>query len=206
MPQYGLTRLYEDFHNTISELCVIVTTLATRSQCLERDVHIEGCFLRAVVTWENFIEAYFLRCMCSAKTRDGVILKPKTTCSVNPNKAFERLRATNIMPEQDYANWLSYDKLKRLLNEYFHHRSRLQRICDSPEQFHALVTIRNAIAHRSKSAIDRFKRYVIDKHGYLTSTNLSMADLLITEKRSNSQLIFIDLIDYFDDLADILTK
>jgi len=206
MARYGLGRLYQNFHDTIAELTNIATTLASRQQSLERDVHIEGCFLRAVVTWENFIEDYFLRCMCSAKTRNGAILKPKTPCSTNVDEAFKRVKATTRYREQNYANWLAIDIIKQLALEYFHHRSRLHRIYEAPERLSALVTIRNAIAHRSKSAISKFETYVIDKHGYLSNTNPSMAELLITKQRVNSKLIFVDLTDYFVGLAEILIK
>lgn len=206
MSQYGLTRLYGNFHRTIAELNYIVTTLASRRQSLERDVYIEGCFLRFVVTWENFVEDYFLRCMCSAKTRNGVELRPKFPCSASLDEAFKRLKATNRIREQDYANWLSYNTVKPLIVEYFHHRSRLHRIYEAPDRLYALITIRNAIAHRSKSAISKFKSYVINQHGYLARVNPSMADLLVTKKRSNSKLVFVDLVDYFDGLSDVLTK
>lgn len=206
MARYSLTPLYRDFHYTTSVLSEIVTTLAAQPQNLRRDVHIEGCFLRLVVTWENFVEDYYLRCMCSAKTRDGETIKPKVLCSANIGTAFERLKATNRIREQEYANWLSHDSIKTLTAEYFHHRSRLHRIYEAPDRLYALVTIRNAIAHHSKSAISRFKGYVINQHGYLAKINPSMADLLVTKKRSNSKLIFVDLSDYFDGLAEILTK
>jgi hypothetical protein len=206
MARYGLVHLYNNFHGTITDLTRIVTILASRQQSLERDVHIEGCFLRAVVTWENFIEAYFLRCMCSAKTRNGATLKPKTPCFTNMEQAFKRVKATNRIREQEYANWLSNVIIKQLVLDYFHHRSRLHRIYEDPDRLYALVTIRNAIAHRSKSAVSKFESYVINQHGYLANINPSMAELLITKNRTNSKLIFLDLTDYFDELAEILIK
>ena len=206
MSSYSLIRIYGTLQSEVSELCNIVTRLAASPQNIERDVHIEGCFLRAVVTWENFLEEYFLRCMCSAKTRSGTILKPKISRCSNVDSAFRRLKATNKGREQEYANWLSHDILKQVSNEYFHHRSRLHRLYEAPDRLHAMVTIRNAIAHRSKSAVSKFKDYVINQHGYLSTLDPSMAELLITKKRSNSKLIFIDLADYYLGLAGDLIK
>lgn len=206
MSSYSLPRIYKVFQNEVSELCNIVTKLAGFPQNLERDVHIEGCFLRAVVSWENFLEEYFLRCMCSAKTCSGTILKPKTSRCSNVNSAFKRLKATSKGREQEYAKWISHDIIKQVTEEYFHHRSRLHRLYEAPDRLHALVTIRNAIAHRSKSAVSKFKDYVINQHAYLATLDPSMAELLITTKRSNSKLIFIDLIDYYLGLAGDLVK
>jgi len=205
MARYTLGRLYNDYHTTISDLSAIVSDLSNAPQNLGRDVQIEGCFIRAVVTWENFVEEYFLRCMCSASARNKATLKPKTSCSRNTADAFRRLE-TNRERHQDYADWLSNDSLTQRVNAFFHHRSRLHRICDSPDRLWVLNTIRNAIVHRSVSAITRFKDYVINQHGYLASIDPSMAELLVTPKRSNSKLIFIDIVDYYDGLADILTK
>ncbi len=144
--------------------------------------------------------------MCAAKTRSNSILKPRTSRSRNTSEAFKRVKPTYRSRQKEYANWLSNDFINSLLKQHFHHRSRLFWICDSPDRLYVLNTIRNAIVHRSASAIAKFEDYVINQHGYLASVNPSMADLLITKKRSNSKLIFIDLVDYYDELADILTK
>jgi hypothetical protein len=206
MSSYSLTGIYQVLQNDIDELCDIVLKLATSPKNLQRDVLIEGCFLRVVVTWENFVEEYFLRCMCSGKTCSGTILRPKTSRCGNTDRAFKRLKATNKGREQEYARWISHDILKLITNEYFHHRSRLHKLYESPDRLYALVTIRNAIVHRSKSAIKKFQNYVINQHGYLATLDPSMAELLITKKRSNSKLVFIDLADYYLGLANDLTK
>jgi len=206
MSSYSLTRIFRVFQDQVSELCNIATKLSTLSQNLERDVHIEGCFIRVVVSWENFLEEYFLRCMCSAKTCSGTIIKPKTSRCINVDSAFKRLQATSRGREQEYAKWISYDIIKQKANEYFHHRSRLHRIYEAPDRLNALVTIRNAIAHRSKSAISKFQDYVINQHAYLATLDPSMAELLVTIKRSNSKLIFVDLADYYIGLARDLVK
>lgn len=204
MARYSLAPIYNDYRRTVSELSAIVSRLSTDPQSLQRDVHIEGCFIRATVTWENFVEAYFLRCMCSASTRSKATLKPKTPCSMNIEYAFKTLKTTEH--QQAYVDWLSNDCLKQRVAQFFHHRSRLHRIYEAPDRLYVLNTIRNAIAHRSISAMKRFKDYVINHHGYLSSVNPSVAELLITPNRSNSKLIFIDIVDYYDRLADILTK
>jgi len=206
MPRYRLKKSYNDFKATIDELSSIASNLSNTPRTLERDVHIEGCFLRVVVTWENFLEEYFLRCMCSAQTCCGKVIRPQVPCSQNTQKAFKLLQGGDGGRNNNYADWLSHDILQRRVTLYFHHQSRIHKIYESPEKLYALTTIRNAIAHRSPFAIKKFKDYVIDHHGYLSQLDPSMAELLIMRKVSNNKLIFKDISDYYLGLAKELTK
>ncbi len=206
MARYRLAPLFRDFDKTSSDLNNIVTRLALLSSTLERDVHIEGCFIRAVTAWENFLEEYFLRCMCSAETRGKSVLKPKALIATDSKAAFLSLLALSRAGNIGYLNWLDQHSLNAFANTYFHQNSRVHKIYESPDKLQAMTTIRNAIAHRSKKAIAEFEKYVTNQHGYLSRTHPSMAELLITQKRSNSKLIFVDLVDYYQNLADSLTK
>lgn len=69
-----------------------------------------------------------------------------------------------------------------------------------------LRVIRNAIAHRSPSAIAKFEKHVKDQMGYLAASNPSMASLLIQKRRNSNDIIFTILSNYFLSLADRLTK
>ncbi len=206
MSKYSLKIIYKDFEETSNKLCEIVKSLASLQPDLKRDVHIEGCFIKFVVKWEIFIEEYFLRCMCSATTHSGGIIKPKGTLFKNTNKAFIRLNKDRKGREIDYTDWLSHDLLKQRCLDFFHHKSRVHQIYDTPDQLYALVTIRNAIAHGSVSSFIKFRKLVVNRHGYLSNVNPSIADLLVTRARSTSELIFIDHVKYFKKLAYVLTS
>lgn len=88
---YSLKATYENFYREITELNRIIARLSSEPENLERDTHIEGCFIRLVVSWECFIEEYFLRCMCKAKTREKYEIKPQGTASKNVNEAFKKI-------------------------------------------------------------------------------------------------------------------
>ncbi|MFC1825518.1 hypothetical protein ACFL9T_22635, partial [Thermodesulfobacteriota bacterium] len=76
--------------------------LSTEKPSIERDTHIEGCFIRFVVSWEIFVEEYFLRCVCCAKTRKAQVLKPLRTPFRNTNEAFKRINTRRRDREKDY--------------------------------------------------------------------------------------------------------
>ena len=88
---YSLKKTYESFEKEILQLNAIVNKLAATPESMERDVHIEGCFIRLVVSWEIFIEEYFLRCMCKAKTRTNKEIKPISNPSKTINDAFKKI-------------------------------------------------------------------------------------------------------------------
>lgn len=203
---YSLKKTYESFEKEILQLNAIVNKLAITPASLERDVHIEGCFIRLVVSWEIFIEEYFLRCMCKAKTRTNKEIKPISNPSKTINDAFKKINKNRKDRDKDFTDWLDSALITHRVNDYFRFNSRLHWIYEAPDKLFELRVIRNAIAHRSVSAISKFEKYVKDQMGYLASVNPSMASLLIQRKRNSSDLIFSILSNYFLDLADRLTK
>lgn len=203
---YSLKKTYESFEKEILQLNAIVNKLAATPESMERDVHIEGCFIRLVVSWEIFIEEYFLRCMCKAKTRTNKEIKPISNPSKTINDAFKKINKNRKDRDKDFTDWLDVNLITHRINDYFRFNSRLHWIYEAPDKLFELRVIRNAIAHRSVSAISKFEKYVKDQMGYLASINPSMASLLIQRKRSSPDLIFSILSNYFLNLADRLTK
>ena len=203
---YSLNSIYTSFYKEVNELNRIVVDLSDTPSSIERDTHIEGCFIRFVVSWEVFCEEYFLRCMCIGKTRSKYEIKPLTTKSKNTNDAFKRINSHRKDRDKDYVDWLDSTNIKKRTEDYFRSNSRVHKITESPERLFELRTIRNAVAHRSPAAIYKFEKYVKDQLGYLATLNPTMADLLIMKKRGINKLIFILLSEYFLGLADRLTK
>jgi len=203
---YSLKKTYENFEKEIRQLNEIVNKLASRSVSMERDVHIEGCFIRLVVSWEIFIEEYFLRCMCKAKTRSNTDIKPINMPSKNMNDAFRKINKNRKDRDKDFTDWLDSNLIMQRVNDYFRFNSRVHWIYEAPDKLFELKVIRNAIAHRSVSAVSKFQKYVKDQMGYLASVDPTMASLLIQKKRNSSELIFSILSNYFLDLATRLTK
>lgn len=203
---YSLKATFENFEREIKELNRIIIELSAEAECLERDTHIEGCFIRLVVSWECFVEEYFLRCMCRAKTRGKYEIKPQSTASKNVNEAFKKINKNRKDRDKDFTDWLDAKLLQQRIDDYFRKNSRVQKICDAPEKMFELRVIRNAIAHRSPSAIAKFEKHVKDQMGYLAVLNPSMALLLVQRRRNSRDIIFTILSNYFLLLADRLTK
>jgi hypothetical protein len=203
---YSLKAIYEKFDKETKELNRIIGTLATQPESLERDCHIEGAFIRLVVGWECFVEEFFLRCMCRAKTRNGREIKPQSVASRNTNEAFKKINKNRKDRDKDFTDWLDGKLIQQRVDDYFRKNSRVQKICESPEKLFELKIIRNAIAHRSPSAIAKFEKYVKDQMGYLSSLKPTMASLLVQKRRNSPEFIFSILSNYFLSLAERLTN
>ncbi len=203
---YSLKSIYDDFEKETIELNSIILRLSTKPESIERDTHIEGCFIRLVVNWECFVEEYFLRCMCKAKTRRKLEIKPQGAASKNINEAFKKINKNRRDRDKDFTDWLDATLLQQRIDDFFRKNSRVQKICESPDKMFELKVIRNAIAHRSSSAIAKFEKYVKDQMGYLAAINPTMASLLIQTKRNSNEFIFTLLSNHFLLLADKLSK
>jgi hypothetical protein len=203
---YSLRKTYQNFHNEVTDLNKIIHALETRDESLERDTHIEGCFIRFVVCWESFVEEYFLRCLCSANTRTNKKIKPKEAPIKNINEAFKRINKHRRSRDKDFLDWLDSKLIEQRISDFFRVNSRVQKICESPDKLYEVKIIRNAIAHRSVSALAKFEKMVKDQMGYLSTLEPTMASLLIQKRSNTNTLIFTIATDYFLGLADRLTK
>ncbi|WP_346856469.1 hypothetical protein [uncultured Draconibacterium sp.] len=203
---YILSKIYDEFISQTCDLEKIVASKATEVQSLERDTHIEGCYIRFVVVWELFVEEYFLRCLCGGKTRSKKEIKPLHASYRSPSIAFKTINVNRKNRDKDFIDWLDAAIMKRRINDHFRSNSRVQKINLSSEKMYELVVIRNAIAHRSQNAIVKFEKFVKDQLGYLAVLNPSMADLLIQKKRRTNKLMFLILTEHFKNLANELTK
>ena len=203
---YSLSPIYSRFKLEVVELNRIINTLENKPVSLERDTHIEGCFIRFVVSWEVFSEEYFLRCLCGGRNRSKYEIKPQVTSFRNLNDAFKKVNVNRRDREKDYLDWLDASTVKTRINDYFRANSRVQLLSESPDKLFEIQVIRNAVAHRSTNAMYRFEKFVKDQLGYLSTLDPTMADLLIMKRRRNSKCIFLVYSEYFLDLADRLTK
>jgi len=198
--------IYDKFEKEVTNINAIVNVLASKKECLERDTHIEGCFIRFVVCWESFVEEYFLRCLCGAKTRNNKSINPKDAPFRNINDAFKKINKNRRDRDKDYIDWLDSTVIEQRINDFFRANSRVQKICESPDKLYQIIIIRNAIAHRSVSALLKFEKMVKDQLGYLASLDPTMASLLVQKRRNTNILIFNTATEYFLNLADRLTK
>lgn len=203
---YSLNIIHRSFKREIEELNRIVLELSSKPSSIERDTHLEGCFIRFVVSWENFSEEYFLRCLCVGRTSSKYEIRPLTTVRKNKNDAFKKVHANRRDRDKDFLDWLDSDAIKHRVNDYFRRNSRVHKLIESPDKLFEVRVIRNAIAHRSTAAVNKFEKFVKEQLGYLSISNPTMADLLIMKKKTSPKPIFLLLSDYFLGLAERLTK
>jgi len=203
---YSLRVPYNRFASEIEQLDTCIRQLAELPEGVGRDTHIEGCFIRFAVRWEQFVEEYVLRCLCGAMTRSKRSIRPRHVSIRTTREAFTRLNAKRQNRDKDYIDWLDAEALQKHVGDHFRANSRVRGLCEAPDQLYQLKVIRNAIAHGSVSAITKFEKFVKDQLGYLASLNPTVASLLVQKRRGSNALIFTILSDYFLSLADRLTR
>jgi len=116
---YSLRNIYFSFKQDVEDLNRIIVELSSQPSSLERDTHIEGCFIRFVVSWEIFCEEYFLRCLCTGKTRSGYKIKPLITSPRNLKDAFKKINKNRSDRDKDYINWLDLSLVNIRIDDYF---------------------------------------------------------------------------------------
>lgn len=194
---YSLRPISKQFRGDIAEIETIVNSQSIKAKTFERDLFIEACFLKMMVVWENFLEEYFLACMCSAKTLSNKTLQPKGSNLPTKDDAFKKLHKDRKARDKDYLDWLDVKKLELRVTDHFHHNSRLHKIYTDTNQLNISRTIRNLIAHNSKKSLKDFENYIINNLGYLPLIDPNAADLLLSnERRTGRKFIFIYLDNY----------
>jgi hypothetical protein len=197
---YSLKPISKRFREEIAEIETIINSQSVRTKSFERDLFIEACFLKTIVVWENFLEEYFLACMCSAKTLSNTTIQPKVSKSLSKNEAFKKLNIHRKDRDKDYLDWLDTTKLEQRVTDNFHHNSRLHKIYLDSNQLNISRTIRNLIAHNSKKSLKDLQKYIINNLGYLPLVDPNATDLLLSnERRTRRKFIYIYL-DYYKQL------
>lgn len=123
----------------------------------------------------------------------------------NTEEAFVKINKYRKARDKDFIDWLDNNSIQLRINDHFRKNSRVHKICEAPDKLYELLVIRNAIAHRSRSAIRKFQRYVKDQMGYIASLEPTMASLLLQNKRNTNEIVFTILSTYFLDLSRRLT-
>jgi hypothetical protein len=190
----------------MAELENVINTQSAQAKSFQRDLFAEACFLRLIVLWENFIEEYFLSCMCSAKTLSNKTIQSKDRVYPSKNEAFKKLNIQRRDRDKDYIDWQDADKIQQRVSDFFHAKSRLHKIYQDRTQLYISRVVRNLIAHNSHKSLREFKTFIINQLRYLPFTNPNAADLLLAnERHSNRQFIYIYL-DYYKHLEIELCK
>lgn len=129
--------------------------LFSQGMLLERDLHAvyEGLFLRSVVGFENLLEQVFYTVLTSKVPINGWQSRIK-----GAPVSLKRC----LLEDRDYLDWLPIKRTIDRANIYLRSGRPFSLIDDGEKsQLAQVVAIRNAIAHPSESALEKFRRHVI---------------------------------------------
>lgn len=125
----------------------------------ERDLHTvyESLFLRAVTSFESFLEELFI-----AVLERRVTYKQARKVCVRVTTNTRQALMSVLLQDRDYLSWLPFSNTERRATIYLTGGRPFTGLDDSDKSMvKTITTIRNAIAHRSKYAMDEFDRTVI---------------------------------------------
>lgn len=119
----------------------------------------EGLFLNAHRAFEGFVEDLFV----------GLLVQGRGLHSIRPDvqprvivKSHNVARELIIGPRGKYVDWLPYERTMELAHLFFRGGRPFSSLSSaSKSQVNASVILRNAIAHRSKHAQEKFEKSVV---------------------------------------------
>lgn len=138
-----------------------------------RDSLIELAFFRSFLAWEDFLEETFTLYLMGYKPPRGRGPKRYT---FPPNL---QIAGEWIIPEgKPFAEWTSCQIVCQRAERFFHRGWPYADVLRSKQNnFDEIKSIRNAIAHRSGSARNKFEKLIRDKLGVLPP-NLTVGSFL----------------------------
>jgi hypothetical protein len=157
MPAAALTR-FTHFLQEIEYTRNRMDDLHLHGHIVKRDVEAvyEALFLRAVTNFEAFLEELFLAILQEKHVYPGkrvqVLMKTKSSAAM----------MEILLQERAYMDWLPFDKTQNRAKLYLKDgRPFTDLTAQDRAMLKTISTIRNAIAHRSAHAIEKFKKDVI---------------------------------------------
>ena len=155
----------------------------------------KGLFLDVVSSFEKYLETLFI----------GLFISELTAQSAKPVAVIKpKLFIYNILfTEKKYLDWLPYDKTEKRAKKYFKDGKPFTNLTNGEkDQLEEIVKIRNALAHKSKYALSKFKEDIANGD-YLTPREKTPEGFLTSIYRRNPdqtqfeiRAIFIQTIAY----------
>ena len=145
-----------------------------------RDRMTEMAFLRAFLAWESFLEETFVLYLSGQSPPRG------RTPKRNVVPLSQNIATTLIFEGRGYAQWTSMSVVRERADRFFSHGRPFGPIlAKNTNSLDEVNTIRNAIAHRSGSARERFETLVRTKIRTLPA-NLTVGGFLQTTEPGSS--------------------
>jgi len=188
MQKPQLKTILRDFHSQIkSSQTLLAKVKLLQMPRIYIEMVTELAFLRILLAWENFLEESFIRYMVGGKSPSGFC----PVCTVTAptlNKALEI-----ICGDKQYVQWVSASEVIRRAERFFRDGEPYKNALESAlTDLNELNTIRNRIAHRSKSSKKKFSDFVRRKLGYGKQGMTSGRFLLTAKPMISPQIIFLD--------------
>lgn len=159
-------------------------------------------FLRVFVAWEAFLEQSFILFLLGKKPPVGS--KPKRLLKPSSRKMANFII---VSLDKEYVDWNKWDQLKSRANKCFKNgKPFTAALVGQKMLFDELAVMRNAIAHPSAHAQNRFKSLVRSKLQGSYPTNLSVGGFLgMTIPNSSPPESFLEhYIENVNLLADLI--
>lgn len=151
-----------------------------------RDTLTEVAFLRAFTGWEIFLEETFLLYLLGHQPPKG---RPPRRYGFPPNKEAASEWCTE---GREYAKWSVGDVRKRADRWFRHGKPFTPALQGQQVRLEQLITIRNAIAHRSSAARGKFETLVRNELQALPPDTTVGSFLTTTRPNSNPPISFME--------------
>lgn len=116
----------------------------------------ELAFLHLYLAWESFLEESFILYLIGRKPPKGVAPR---RYAMPPNR--ESAEALVLQEGRDYADWAAPDRVVDRSKRFFRNGKPFASALTGKQSFlQDLKTIRNAVAHSSKSSQEKYRRLV----------------------------------------------
>jgi hypothetical protein len=159
--------------------------LFSKNEIVTRDVQAvyEALFLRAVTSFEVFLEDQFIAIMSGHATYAHRRRVSARMTAISRQALMDILLRGERGGEQ-YMTWLPFSQTERRANTYLKDGKPFSELTDGDKSMiRTIATIRNAIAHRSAHATNEFRRTVIGSRSLLPSEK-SPAGFLRSQARA----------------------
>ncbi len=202
-----LSSVYSDFSRTLNKSSNIVidlnaVILPKRINRFRSDI-IESAFLKAFKAWEVFAEASFVLYMCGKASPSG---KSAFRYALPPSRASA---AEWVQPERrNYATWSDVDLLMTRSKRFFKEgKPFCPALQTSGTPLTEAVKIRNAIAHQSEAAQNKFEGLIRSKLGtYTPGTTPGVFLNMLNPSAPIAKRFFDEYVSSLQNLADLIMQ
>ena len=163
---------------------------------------IELAFLRAFLAWETFLEDAFVLYMLGRRPVSG---RRPFRFVLPPDRAWAQ---EAVRESRSYAKW-DVQSVSNRATRFFKSGHPFTTVLRANQAFlDEVTTIRNAVAHSSSDAREKFLNLVRNKPGAPAITNVTVGGFLNTPvPASNPPVMFLDsYVDRVEFLADQLVR